>query len=122
MLRRKIYKPKHFDWFTIGLVVGGVLVLLFSGCAAAPQRTITRYELPLSELQKICGQKGEPVGCALYGAGTCTIYVPLPSEYSKLRVEYVARYGVNPNASDIAMEQLILGHEVKHCFDGNYHQ
>ena len=107
-----------------------------AGCItlpAAPTRTTTttiiRHEVSLEEINKMCfraphGTTLAHIGCAFFNpatvgvGGICTIYVPAKNEYEQL-VEKLRLKG--KQVSIEAIELHILGHEVKHCFEGDWH-
>lgn len=97
------------------LLVG--MMLLAAGCAST-SKVITRHQVSLEEIKKVCWRSTDHVsGCATVTTTECNIYVPTKAEYAKLRELYPKLKEVH----DDVIEQFILGHETKHCFDGDFH-
>jgi len=110
----------------LDIVTIAICVYFLFGCASQPKSAnIIRHQVTLEEIKEICyrsphGILNNNIGCAYYtnsNGGTCNIYVPKQSEYDKLRSLSVSY----SKANDISIELYILGHEVKHCFEGAWH-
>ena len=89
-----------------------LVAALLGGCAAAPQASDgtvkvvwNRVEEPHAVCESLSGRKSffNVRGCAQRSETVCTIYAPAPRTERDLQ-----RFAT-------------LGHELMHCFDGNWH-
>lgn len=86
-------------------------VLLLAGCAGQPAtgQLVEWIKVPPEQIHKVCMGKSSAVltyyrydACSMREGGICRIYAP------------------DFKAYEMAMEAR-LGHELKHCFDGRFH-
>lgn len=89
------------------------VALIVSGCATLDSKVISWDRIEHTKLQSMCKQGAESdlskatiYGCAFWSNADnhCHIYT---SDIMRLHS---------------AQEQCVLGHEVTHCFDKNYHR
>jgi hypothetical protein len=89
-----------------------ILALLLAGCAAKPPAAGNAVEIvwqrvdePHALCESLSGRKSffNVFGCAQRSQSVCTIYAPAPRSERDLQ-----RFAT-------------LGHELMHCFDGNWH-
>jgi hypothetical protein len=87
-----------------------LLLLLLAGCASAPAEPVVsvvwnRVDDPHAVCESLSGRKTffHIRGCAQRNGKVCSIYAPAPRSEEDLQ-----RFAT-------------LGHELLHCFDGNWH-
>lgn len=79
-----------------------ILTLFLTGCATRGDVVSVKWIRPAShdELKTLCDPLELVIGCQWYERGTCIV---VSMDYAGPDLE-------------------TLGHEVKHCFDGKWHQ
>lgn len=83
-----------------------LVVVLLAGCAASPVASIQWIKATPEQVEQWCGKKTN--GCYKVFGGVCTVIAPDPP--------------LRADGSYYAGQWAILGHEVKHCFDGEFHR
>lgn len=90
-------------------VMAFFLSALLSACGTAPalkEKVSVRWiRTTESDVWKICGMGR--IGCSAVREDVCYVYAPDPPMKNRWSFK-IEQWGV-------------LGHEVKHCFDGNFH-
>jgi hypothetical protein len=84
-------------------------------------QNITWNRVPLSQISQQC-QMHSAYGCAIVSLDTqgkpdkrfCSIFTPTKAEIEKIAIE--KKLPVD------SVEFYILGHELRHCFEGYFHQ
>lgn len=100
-----------------------LLVLLLSGCAL-PAVNITWERVSISEINNQCTMHSGAIGCSKVdkdvaktgqAASWCRIYTPTRAD-----LEVLAKKRSDKLTPEV-LEMAILGHELRHCFEGSYH-
>ena len=76
-----------------------LIALTVCGCATPDGRHIYWKEVGQEELQRVCNANTPLAGCTIKSGADCIIYT--------------RRQNQN--------QELVLGHETKHCFVGQFH-
>ena len=103
------------------------VILLLSGCGTeGGQANIAVQQVTQEALNQIAWDRGGEaetyLGYAIWdGDGGCTIYMMSPDNYSK----EVEQYWVLPDGTEVwnsGSYTAVLGHETRHCLEGDFHQ
>lgn len=76
---------------------------------------ITWERTSLENINQLCKNQKNVVGCAIYSKEEklCYVYTPLESELPLV---------TQLKATDEIKQWIILGHETQHCFEGKFHK
>lgn len=89
--------------------------IALSGCATNV-KNISWDKVSLTEIRNICKERKDIVGCAMYAkdGSWCRVYTPKHEDMDKVFP--------GQKMTNEVKEWLILGHEMKHCFEGSFHK
>jgi hypothetical protein len=97
-----------------------ILSISLAGCSAMPKTVNISWERkPLEQIGVQCVSHSA-YGCSSYDKENswCRISTPTRVELAEIIAKDSKLKGMSPEG----LEWLILGHETKHCFEGQFHK